>query len=150
MDASTRQNKALPPTIMASNNGPQLLRQHATEVADDERAFQGIVLSLSWLLEREICSVSMLNSAFLPAARENYLWQPSLSKLEKMPLHDHVDVSAVDFPTDSDKYDMCLPPRIRGERRARDRWTYTYLPHCRDRAARRHPKGPLVLREKYT
>jgi hypothetical protein len=131
----------MPPTMAASNE-PQLMRQQAMEAADDERAFQGIILSLGWLLERDVSSVSMVNRrALLPAARDDYLWEASLSKLEELPLHDNVDVSAVDFPTDFDKEIMSLPPRIHGERRA-DRWR---VPHCRDRVARRHPKGPLVL-----
>ena len=126
---------------MASNFVPQPQQPQEMETNNNPRAFQAITLSVNLLSEQDLCSVSLLNSDFLTAARENHLWQPILSKLEQMPLHDFVDVSSADFPTEIDVSNMLIPPRIHGERR--DRWTF--LPHSRDRAARRHPKGPLVL-----
>lgn len=127
-----------------ATNVPQPQQSQAMETNDDARAFQALVLSFNWISEPDLCSVSTLNSHFLTAARENHLWQPILSKLQQMPLHDFVEVSASDFPTESDVATMLIPPRIHGERRD-DRWTPTLLPHSRDRVARRHPKGPLVL-----
>ena len=127
---------------MASNFVPQPHQPQAMETNNDARAFQALILSLSLLSKRDLCSISLLNSEFLAAARENHLWQPIVSKLEQMPLHDYVDVSSVDFPSQRDMCTMFVPPRISGEIRNH----YTCDLHPRDHAARLHPKGPLILK----
>lgn len=93
--------------------------------------FQVISLSLSWLSTPDLCSVSTLNHEYLATARQNYLWQTTLSKLERIPLHHS------EFYEDKD---MCIPPRIRGQRHD----NCSFLPHSRDHAAQEAPE-PLVL-----
>lgn len=131
--------------MMNAMQQPRALPQPQAMEVDQQytKALQCLALSLGWLSEHDICSVSTLNRDFLAAARECHLWQPALSKLEEMPCHDHVELSDSEYPSPWVLDAMRVPPRIHGERHC----YYSSLPHSRDRAARR-AKEPLVLATK--
>lgn len=107
------------------------------EVDEEEnRIFHALTLSFGWLTKQELCNVSTLNSDFLVAARQDYLWHPTLSELEEMGLHDTVYKG----------YEMLYyPPRIHGELRDE----YSYYPHPRDKVARRHVEDLVLVHKNF-
>lgn len=108
---------------------------------------KALILSMSWLSDRELCFISMASKELCESARECHLWLPSLEKLEAgIGLHNRIDLSPWDDPTYDRSHDiqrMRMIPRIQGDQRD----PHSFLPHPRDRPARRAVEAPLVLRE---